>query len=148
MNLVHKVENWGDRHHPKFLDVIRIALGVFLLLKGVAFMENSANLREMIESQNELYISSGMLTALVYYVTFAHAVGGILIALGTLTRMSSLIQIPIVLAAVFLTGFFTSPINSMIWPSVTALILLVLFTIIGSGPLSLDHFVEEIDPRE
>jgi uncharacterized membrane protein YphA (DoxX/SURF4 family) len=144
MNVVHKVEIWGDRHHPKFLDLVRVALGVFLFLKGVAFMENSAYLKDLIENQNIVNISPGVLMAIVYYVTFAHMVGGILIALGTLTRFASIIQIPIVLAAVFLTGFFTSPINTLVWPSVTALILLILFTIIGSGPWSLDKFLSEI----
>jgi uncharacterized membrane protein YphA (DoxX/SURF4 family) len=145
MNLVHKIEIWGDRHHPKFLDLVRMALGVFLLLKGYAFMENSAYLKDMIEDQNAIYISPEILIALVYYVTFAHLVGGALIALGTLTRFASIIQIPIVLAAVFLTSFFTSPINSMVWPSITALILLVLFSILGSGPLSLDRFLSEME---
>jgi uncharacterized membrane protein YphA (DoxX/SURF4 family) len=144
MNVVHKVEIWGDRHHPKFLDLVRVALGVFLFLKGVAFMENSAYLKDLIENQNIVNISPGVLMAIVYYVTFAHMVGGILIALGTLTRFASIIQIPIVLAAVFLTGFFTSAINTLVWPSVTALILLALFTIIGSGPWSLDKFLSEI----
>jgi len=145
MNLVHKIEIWGDRHHPKFLDIVRIALGVFLLLKGVAFMENSTMLRDLIENQNLTPVSPWLLITLVYYVTFAHIVGGILIALGTFTRFASLIQMPIVLAAVFLTGFFISPINALVWPSVTALLLLALFVVVGSGPLSLDHFVSETE---
>jgi uncharacterized membrane protein YphA (DoxX/SURF4 family) len=143
--MVHKIEIWGDTHHPKFLDLVRMALGLFLLLKGIAFMDNSAYLKQIIEDQNAVYISSGLLMALVYYVTFAHMVGGILITLGTLTRFACIIQIPIVLAAVFLTAFFTSPINYMVWPSITALILLFLFTIIGSGPLSLDKFLSEMN---
>ncbi len=141
MNLVHKIEDWGDHHHPMVLDVIRVALGVFLLLKGLAFMENSAYLQDMIESQKVAVISPGLLMTLVYYVTFAHLVGGALIAMGTLTRFACIIQIPIVLAAVFLTDFFQSPINTLAWPSIVALGLLVLFTIIGSGPLSLDRFL-------
>ena len=144
MNLVHKIEIWGDNHHPKMLDLVRVALGIFLLVKGFTFMENSAYLRTIIEDQNAVSISTELLTTIVYYVTFAHIVGGILIALGTFTRLASIIQVPILLAAVFLTGLFTSPINNLLWPSITALVLLVLFTIIGSGPLSLDHFVSEI----
>jgi len=140
MNLVHRMEDWGDRHHPWFLDVMRIALGVFLLVKGITFMDNTAYLKGLIEDQNAVQLSSGLLFVLVYYVTFAHMVGGVLIALGTLTRLASIIQIPIVVGAVFLTGIFQDPINTMLWPSVIALILLVLFTIIGSGPLSLDKY--------
>ncbi|MDR6944917.1 putative membrane protein YphA (DoxX/SURF4 family) [Mucilaginibacter pocheonensis] len=143
MNLVHKIENWGDTHHPKILDLVRIALGIFLLLKGIAFMENTAYLKSLIDSQDVIDLSPTVLMILVYYVTFAHMVGGVLIALGILTRLASIIQIPIVVGAVFLTGIFQEPINAMMWPSVTALILLVLFTIIGSGPISLDKYLSE-----
>jgi uncharacterized membrane protein YphA (DoxX/SURF4 family) len=143
MNLVHKIENWGDAHHPKALDLIRIALGVFLLLKGVAFFENTTYLKHLIDDQNIIDLSPYVLVVLVYYVTFAHLVGGVLIALGILTRLASIIQIPIVLGAVFLTGIFQEPINTMAWPSVTALILLVVFTVLGSGPISLDKYLSE-----
>jgi uncharacterized membrane protein YphA (DoxX/SURF4 family) len=142
MNVVHKIEHWGDTHHPKFLDLIRVALGVFLLLKGIAFMENTAYLRDLIDSQDIVDLSPGVLMVLVYYVTFAHMIGGILITLGIFTRLASLIQIPIVLGAVFVTGIFREPINALEWPSVIALILLSLFTILGSGPISLDRYLE------
>ncbi len=141
MNLAHKIEIWGDSHHPKFLDIIRIALGVFLLFKGLAFMENSNYLKEVIENQTVFDVSSGLLMAMVYYVTFVHLVGGVLIALGILTRLSCIVQIPVVLAAVLLINIFQEPINGMAWPSIVALILLCLFTVIGSGPLSLDRYL-------
>jgi putative oxidoreductase len=145
MNVVHRIEKWGDSHHPMAVDIIRLALGVFLMLKGLAFMENSTYLKDMIDSQNVVPVSAGLLMVLVYYVTFAHLVGGALIAMGTLTRFACIIQIPIVLAAVFLTDFFQSPINALAWPSIVALVLLVLFTIIGSGPLSLDKYLSKWD---
>ena len=141
MSLVHKVEIWGDSHHPKFLDVIRIALGIFLLLKGITFMENSNYLKELIENQSIINVSPDLLMTIDYYVTFVHLVGGILIALGNLTRLSCIVQIPVVLAAVLLINIFQEPINAMIWPSITALILLILFTVVGSGPLSLDKYL-------
>ena len=141
MNLVHKVELWGDSHHPKVLDVVRIALGIFLLLKGIAFMENSNYLKETIENQTVVNVSSDLLMVIVYYVTFVHLVGGILITLGILTRLSCILQIPVVLAAVLLTNIFQEPINAMAWPSITALVLLCLFTVIGSGPWSLDRYL-------
>jgi len=141
MNLVHKIEQWGDRHHPKVLDFIRIAVGVFLFLKGLAFMENTTYLQTLIENQHFVQFTPIVLMVLVYYVTFAHLVGGVMIVLGTQTRLACVIQIPIVLAAVFLTSIFVEPINTMVWPSVLALIMLVLFAVIGSGPWSLDNYL-------
>jgi putative oxidoreductase len=138
MNLVHKIEHWGDTHHPKVLDVVRVVLGVFLLVKGITFMENTSYLRGIITDQQVIDVSPDMLMILVYYVAFAHMVGGILISMGILTRLGCIIQIPILVGAVLLTGIFQEPINTMVWPSVTALVLLVLFTVLGSGPWSLD----------
>ena len=143
MNRIHQIEQWGDAHHPKVFDLIRIALGVFLLWKGLAFMDNTENLKEMIENQQAIHFSPGILMALVYYVTFAHLAGGTLIMLGTLTRLACIIQIPIVFAAVFLTGIFEEPINALLWPSLVALALLSLFMVIGSGPWSLDRYLAD-----
>jgi len=145
MSMVHKIEHWGDTHHPKVLDLIRIALGVFLFLKGLAFMENTAYLSDLIENQNVVHFSPGILMALVYYVTFAHLVGGTLIVLGTLTRFACIIQIPIVLAATFLTSIFVEPVNTLVWPSIIALVFLALFTVIGSGPWSLDKYLASLE---
>src|ERR1700753_2619124 len=115
MSLVSKVEHWGDAHHPKVLDLIRIALGVFLLLKGIAFMDNTEYLKELIENQQVIHFGPVILEPLVYYVTFAHLVGGVLIILGTLTRFACIIQIPIVFAAIFLTDIFRESVNAMVW---------------------------------
>jgi putative oxidoreductase len=145
MNLIHKIEDWGDRHHPKFLDVIRIALGIFLFLKGLGFMENMPYLRALIEGEFDVSVSSGLLVALVYYVTFVHMVGGVLIALGTLTRFSALIQIPVVFGAVFFINILQSPFNTDLMSSVAALVFLVVFAVIGSGKLSLDRYLETQD---
>ena len=145
MSLVHKIEIWGDRHHPKFLDLVRIALGVFLVLKGIAFMETSAYLQDSIINQSAVNISPWLVIVLIYYMTFSLMVGGFFIVFGTLTRFSSLLQIPNVIIVLLVSGFFTTHLNTMEWPSVIALCLLILFAILGSGPLSLDHFVSEID---
>ena len=143
-NVIHKIEKWGDRHHPRFLDILRVALGVFLMLKGLGFMENSAYLQSLIESQPDIAVSSGWLMALVYYVTFVHLVGGTLIALGIMTRFSSLMQIPVVFGAIFFINVFQSPFNTDLLSSVAALVLLVVFAVIGSGRWSLGRYLQSI----
>jgi putative oxidoreductase len=144
MNLIHRIEKWGDSHHPKFLDIIRVLLGIFLFLKGLGFMENSAYLQSLIESQPDINFSSGWLMALVYYVTFVHFAGGILIALGVLTRFSAIMQIPVVLGAVFFVDFLRSPFNTDMVSSVAALVLLIVFAVIGSGKWSVEKYLESI----
>ncbi|MDB4999477.1 MAG: DoxX family rane protein [Mucilaginibacter sp.] len=145
MKLISNIENWGDKHHPKLLDLIRILLGVFLIFKGILFYENMASLRDMIIDAKLVNLSSEAITALLYYVTYAHLVGGVLIFLGLITRLASLIQIPIVFAAVFLVNIPNKAVNSELWLSIMILALLLLFVIIGSGPLSLDRFLPPDD---
>jgi len=143
MNVVHRIENWGDTHHPKFIDIVRIVLGAFLLWKGISFMENTEYLKQLITDQTVIDVSPAILMSLVYYVMFAHMVGGILIGVGILTRFGCILQIPIVLGAIFLSGIFQDAINYMVWPSVAALAALVIFLILGSGPWSLDRYLAE-----
>jgi len=83
-----------------------------------------------------------LLMLLVYYVTFVHMVGGTLIALGIMTRFSAVMQIPVVFGAVFFINFFQSPFNTDLASSVVALILLVLFAIIGSGRWSIECYLK------
>lgn len=148
MNFIHRIEEWGDSHHPKFLDLIRVLLGVFLFFKGLGFMENSSGLKTMIENQPDIAFSSGWLMALVNYVIFVHFVGGVLIALGLFTRFSALMQIPIVLGATIFINFLQSPFNTNLLTSITALVLLIVFAVIGSGKWSLEWYLDSFDERD
>ena len=104
-------------------------------------MDNTANLKSIIENQTDISVSPALLMALVYYVTFVHLVGGTLIALGIMTRFSALMQIPVVFGAVFFVNILQSPFNTDLTSSVAALIFLVVFAVIGSGKLSLENYL-------
>jgi putative oxidoreductase len=145
MNLVHKIETWGNTHHPVVLDPIRIALGLFLLFKGATFMNNTASLQSLIANQNTIALPNGVLMAVVYCVAFAHLVGGIMIALGVLTRFASLVQIPIMIGAVIVANAVDLPVNTDLWLSITVLAMLVVFSIIGSGKVSIERILENQD---
>lgn len=144
MNTVQKIEHWGDLHHAKWLDVVRIVLGLIILLKGIAFVSNVEALQALFV-QNSVYSFSGLIAmSLTHVIAFAHLVGGVLIIMGLVTRFAVVIQIPILLGAVFFVnlakGF--SPLNSELWLSVIVLMLLILFWIVGSGPYSVDHWMK------
>jgi putative oxidoreductase len=131
MNMIDRVEHWGDTHHPAWLDVVRIGLGVLLFVKGISFISDTMKLAELIR---ELDIHLWTVTA-VHYVAFAHIFGGFLIALGCLTRLSAIIQIPILIVAVFFVnmrvGF--SYLNSELWLSMITLALVILIREIFHG---------------
>ncbi|HEY4110903.1 DoxX family membrane protein [Puia sp.] len=141
MNIAKKVGAWGDRHHPKILDIIRMILGLFLLFKGIIFFNNAGYLRYLIIDSHAINGSPGTISAILYYVTYMHVLGGGLIFLGLYTRLWALLQLPIVFAAVFFVNITAPYINSELWLSILVLALLFLFLIIGSGPFSLDRLL-------
>lgn len=138
-----RIEHWGDTHHPAWLDVVRIGLGVLLFVKGISFISDTTKLSELV-SQLDIRLWT---VAAVHYVAFAHIFGGFLIALGCLTRLSAIFQIPILIVAVFFinmrVGF--SYLNSELWLSMITLFLVILFTIIGSGKFSMDEWMRKHD---
>ncbi len=142
MGLTYKIKHWGDKHHPALLDLLRFLLGLFLFLKGFAFMQNLAYLKWVLENETALNLSPVMVKLLMYGVAFVHMAGGLLVMLGLITRLASFVQLPVVLAAIFTIGIFKSPFNSDLWLSVFTAVLLFIFTIIGSGPVSLDRFLK------
>ena len=137
MNLLNRIELWGDRHHPRWMDIVRIALGLFLCIKGFQFVKNMSSLMGQVD-QN-LPLPPFALVVLGHYVYVAHILGGILLILGAYSRIASLIQIPILLGAIF---FVNS--SSELWRpfpellvSLIVLALLVYFVIAGDGPWAL-----------
>ncbi|RZL31769.1 MAG: DoxX family protein [Pedobacter sp.] len=141
MNVIRKIEHWGDVHQTKWLDFVRIILGLVIFGKGVSFISDTTTLQNLITENNVFGFSGVLISVAIHIVAFAHLVGGILIALGLVTRFAVVIQIPILLFAVFfvnLTRGFSMP-NSELWLSVLVLFLLILFWVIGSGSLSVDE---------
>ncbi|MBO9640453.1 DoxX family protein [Siphonobacter aquaeclarae] len=139
MTVIQRIEHWGDTHHPTWLDTIRVALGVFLFVRGLGFITDDSGIAGLV---GELNLAWSMLA--IHYVAFAHLVGGFLIAIGCITRIAAAFQIPILFVAVFfvnLTRGF-SYLNSELWLSVLTLLLLILFYVVGSGKFSVDQWMK------
>jgi putative oxidoreductase len=140
MNLVQRVEHWGDTHHPQWLDIVRILLGVFLCYKGVDFLMNMGSMLSLITNKMSFGSFSSMLMS--NYIAFAHILGGILLILGALTRFACLINIPILLGAIFFVNTeMYRPFSAMLLP-IAVLLLLILFLVVGNGRLSFLSFKE------
>jgi uncharacterized membrane protein YphA (DoxX/SURF4 family) len=138
MNILHRVDSWSSSHHPAWLVVIRVALGIGLFIKGIAFIGDTARLQQLLSSSN----FTQPFPWLSYVITWLHLFGGFMIIIGLFTRLMAALQIPILLGAVFFInsggGIFAS--GSELGLALAVLLLLVVFLIEGSGPLSLDHF--------
>ncbi len=133
MNYLHRLEHWGETHHPRYMDIVRIALGIFLIYKGIDFLRNMAVMQDLMA--RSLSFGSLAIIMIGHYVVFAHLTGGIFLTIGVLTRAACLIQIPILLGAVLLIN--TS--HEMFRPyselliSILVLLLLIYFLIAGNG---------------
>lgn len=143
MNLINRIEHWGDTHHPTWMDAARIALGVLLFARGISFISDTAHLTKLM---NGLHFDLWSVMA-VHYVAFAHIFGGFMIAMGCYTRTASLFQIPVLLVAVFFVnirnGF--SYLNSELWLSMICLMLVLIFAVIDSGKMSMDEWMKNHD---
>jgi uncharacterized membrane protein YphA (DoxX/SURF4 family) len=141
MNLVQRVEHWGDAHHPQWLDLIRIALGAFLCYKGVDFLMNMGTMLDLIA--NRMSFGSFISMLMSNYIAFAHILGGIPLILGALTRFACLIQIPILLGAIFFVNSdLYRPFSALALP-IVVLLLLILFLVIGNGKWAFLKFREK-----
>ncbi len=141
MKLVSNIESWADSHHPKWLDIVRMFLGLVLITKGISFLGNTELFVTMLKNSTVEFLS----ITIAHYVIIAHLMGGILITIGLLTRIAVLFQIPVLIGAIVFVnlsnGFFA--INSDLPFSVLVLSLLIFFLIYGSGPLSVDSYIQK-----
>ncbi len=139
MELTHKIENWADTHHPLWLDFIRLGLGIFLFVKGLVFISDIAVLERLLIQINLDWSSFWF----AHYIAFALLVGGLLIAMGLVTRIAVLFQLPILIGAVLFVrpGLDYGSINSAWGLSVITLFLLIVFFIFDSGRWSIDHYM-------
>lgn len=141
MTLLHRIEHWGDTHHPTWTDALRIVLGMILVLKGISFISDTTYLSQLVGG-----LRFGLFPViLVHYVAFAHLMGGFLIAVGCLTRLMVILQLPILIGAVFFVNISQGfqALNSELWLSLFVLVLLLVFLVIGSGRFSMDQYVKQ-----
>lgn len=138
MSLLHQMDEWSRRHHPKWLVVLRVSLGLCLFIKGFEFIQNSVLLPGVI-SQTPFIQNATWLATLIPWI---HLLGGSMLLVGLFTRLSCLIQIPVLLGAVFLVNARMGVVGggSDLLLSIIILILLIFFFIEGGGPLSLDNY--------
>jgi uncharacterized membrane protein YphA (DoxX/SURF4 family) len=137
MNYLRRLEYWGEAHHPKYLDILRIAFGIFLCIKGIEFANDTAVLTETME--NRMNVNSFLFSIIIQYTIFGHIIGGFLIAVGLLTRLACFLQIPILLGALIFVDWNVMQHFSVFFIALITLLLLCYFMVIGSGPWSLDR---------
>lgn len=138
---IARIERWNETHQSKLFAFLRIALGLIILFKGLYFIQNTEELNRILEN-SRLEFGSFLLA---HYVAMSHLLGGILIAIGLITRIAIIFQLPILLGAIIFVSAERSmfAVESELALSILVFILLVFFLFYGSGPLSVDNFMRK-----
>ena len=143
MATIHQIRNWSTTHHPRWLVIVRIGLGLFLFAKGISFLRN-ANLLYLL-----VYGSSGSGVNDIHWlplaITWANLLGGFMLTVGLWTRLVALLQIPILIGAIIFInvqkGGFAP--ESELGLAILTLLLVIFFLVEGGGPVSLDAYFEK-----
>lgn len=145
MSTYWNVVNWVEEHPEVVLDLVRIYLGIGLFVRGLLFIGETQGVEALVDLSQFSLASA----ALVHYVTFAHLLGGLMLAAGLLTRLAALLQIPILMGAVFFVhleeGLLAT--NQSLEFSALVLFLLILVFVFGPGRWSADRYVFEREPE-
>lgn len=132
---VKGLNKWANAHTSYWVDVLRIALGLFFIYKAAHFITNNRDFEDLIAPVSNFM--GGMLT--FHYIAFAHIVGGIIIIFGLLTRWAIIVQLPILFGAIIVNFFGQmSVVNLLLATSVFTISLFFVFY--GSGKHSADYY--------
>ena len=137
MKALNLIYNKLDSHRDLAYSIIRMYLGVALCVRGWSFLSDPAAITELAGAQQVYWWYS--------YLIGAHLVGGLMLTFGFLTRLAALLQIPILVVAVFFVhlkqGLMT--VGQSLELAIMVLFLLTVYLIFGSGLLALDNYIAE-----
>lgn len=130
-----------DSSQPKWLTILRVALGLILFWKGISFIRDSSALETMVQKTGINMFNANAQT-ISFIITYANLLGGFLVIVGLFTRWASIVQIPILLGAVIFVNVKAgmNAGNSELLLSILVLILSIVFAIKGSGVISADEY--------
>ncbi len=137
MGTVKDLNKWANAHTYYPLDLVRVALGVVLFIKGVEFMTNYEQMTLMTKPFQGVPGSMMMLQ----YIVPAHFVGGFLIVIGLLTRWAIIAQLPILIGAI-LTNFLGEMNTLNLILATLVFLVSIFFMIYGSGKHSADYYLK------
>ncbi|MEY4573594.1 MAG: hypothetical protein RLZ10_2885 [Bacteroidota bacterium] len=123
------------------LFLFRVALGLMLFIKGINFIRNDGILRQVL-SEAALIKKLSILELLIPLV---HILGGFFILIGIYTRKAAMVQLPLVIGAIFVLlnareyAFF----NTEMFFAITILLLLLLYLKFGDGFYSWGNLIKK-----
>ena len=135
MQRLNEILHWLEVRRDLAYSLIRIYLGIALFVRGWLLLADPSAITELVGAQEVYWWYA--------YIIGAHLLGGLLLALGFLTRWAALCQLPILLGAVFFIhaeqGLMT--VGQSLEVASLVLVLLFVYVLFGSGAFALDTYL-------
>ncbi len=137
MSRTEGVLSWLDGQRDAAYSIIRIYIGVALFVRGWMMLADPSSITSLSGAQS-FYMWYA-------YIVAGHLIGGLLLAVGLLTRIAAVGQIPILSGAVFLVHLKQGLMSSGQALELASLVLalLLVFSFFGSGTWSLDRYLAD-----
>ena len=139
--MLERCQMWLRAHEDLFIDLVRIYLGCGLFVKAFHLMGNRDYLLEAISDSGGSWFGPAVIAQ---YVITAHLIGGAMLALGLVTRLAALMQLPALLGAVFAVYLprmaSLDPRQHLEYVALVCF-LLALFSVFGAGRFSVDSMI-------
>jgi putative oxidoreductase len=134
MKRLNEILHWLENRRDLAYSLIRIYLGIALFVRGWILLSDPSAITELVGAQQVYWWYA--------YIISAHLLGGLLLALGLLTRWAALLQLPILLGAVIFIhaeqGLMT--VGQSLEVASLVLFLLCVYVLFGSGAIALDTY--------
>jgi putative oxidoreductase len=147
MKIFEEIKFWGNHHQFKGLFFLRIALGLILIWKGIAFVLNLGVLTTFLRDSGltDKIGASVSITLLSHLIIALHLIGGVCITFGIRTRLFCLINLPVLIGAVFFVNLRQNVLKpySELWLSIFVLLALICFLIEGNGLFAIERDIDE-----
>ncbi|MFC2175599.1 DoxX family protein [Bacteroidota bacterium] len=134
MDQITRLNKWANAHTNIPIDIVRVVFGGFLFYKGLFFVKSASYLVEIAQP----FGIDGLSYFTIQTVPMFHIVGGVLIAIGLLTRLTAAIHVPLLAGALVVNLIGNLDMSNLLQASV-ALLLCCFFLFYGSGKHSLDY---------
>jgi putative oxidoreductase len=139
MKSLINIRIWGE-NHPKWVDYLRIILGLILIWRGVSFLLN-LDLLDLYLKESGLDDTLGLsisINFLAQLIVILNVFGGICIALNIYARMFSLFNLPVLIGAVFFVNMRQDAFrpHSQFWIPLLVLLCIISFLLLDNEALT------------
>ena len=126
----------------QLITIVRVLLGLIIIIKSVSFIYDNALAEEGI-TKTGIGIFTKNSEVLAFVLSYLGLLCGLFITIGMFTRIAAIIQVPVLIMAVFFVNIHSIGDNlAEFLLSMVTLVLLFYFAKQGSGPLSADEYLK------